>query len=511
MGDLDTVGEKAEGTAQPRRRRLSGFHFSLAAAWLAAVALAYCSFTLRREMPVVPYLTGFDENGYYAYARSLFFDGDLNFANDYTFLVRTLHPDMAGPYSQLLAENPGMPRNHFNAGPGFSALPALAAARAIAGARILFAGAETVSPFAPLYAFAFLVANITYGIGAMFLAHRVLRRWFDPWVAAFAVWGAALCGPFLYYLFVAPGMSHLTSAFFVTLAVAAWFWWREADGRAATWRGFAAGLCVGWALCVRGTSLPIALLLLEPAVACALRGEKRNWRGTLGGVWGGTLAAFVGAAAGFLPQMLVWKAVYGVWLANTQSYGFHVVPAYALHVLFSRRHGLFFWHPALLVAVVALGALCMNRATVATVRGEKNAKGGSGARGVAVALMLVFFGVVWVYGNWRVYWLGVSFGMRGFVDFLAVFAFGFAVAADRLAERMGTRARTAAWELAALFLIVNLHLALCFRGGVITVDGPLYWLDTVSKGRLYKEQLAREARAFTGWDLRSRASLFENP
>jgi hypothetical protein len=62
-----------------------------------------------------------------------------------------------------------------------------------------------------------------------------------------------------------------------------------------------------------------------------------------------------------------------------------------------------------------------------------------------------------------------------------------------------------------LFALVNLHLILCFRGGVITVDGPLFWLDTVSRGKAYKAQVAREWRIWTDWGEGRRAGLVGAP
>ena len=90
----------------------------------------------------------------------------------------------------------------------------------------------------------------------------------------------------------------------------------------------------------------------------------------------------------------------------------------------------------------------------------------------ALALLAVFLGVTYMYGNWRIYWLGVSFGMRGYVDLPCVFVFGFAAVTIWLALRIGRqRAGSIARLLTMLFALVNLHLMVAFQSGAVWVDG----------------------------------------
>jgi hypothetical protein len=117
---------------------------------------------------------------------------------------------------------------------------------------------------------------------------------------------------------------------------------------------------------------------------------------------------------------------HGKFIANTTDYHFYWWGPYTLQVLFARRHGLFFWSPALLASVIAL---------VFVIRSKP----------VAGWLLGVFVAVTLMAGSWWYYWIGVSFGMRTFVDHPVVFAFGFATIAQWLGQRLGRSGYNIAW------------------------------------------------------------------
>ncbi|MGB9690947.1 MAG: hypothetical protein ACPL7D_02135 [Candidatus Sumerlaeaceae bacterium] len=351
------------------------------------------------------------------------------------------------------------------------------------------------SPFAPWYAFAFIAGNIAYGTFGLWLTARVLEKFFPRLTAQLAAFSIITAGPALFYFQYQPGMSHLTSFGCVAAAVAATSAWENERTPlrrhlwAALW-----GFIVGLALSVRATNAPLLLLTFVPLAQA--RAKKQPGPQHL--CWP-VLSEFAlaggGVLLGFVPQMLAWWTLYGNCLANPYDYKANLIPPHLLAVLFGRRHGLFFWHPWLLVCALGL-AFFVRRCPRWGL--------------VSFAIILA---TAWIYGNWRVYWLGASFGMRGFLEFAPFFAFGAGQVLHWLAER--TRAQFAPTGLTLIFLLLNLHLMIAFRGGVITVDGPLYWLDTVSHGRNYKAQLLREWSILTTWQqgfaVGERATLWENP
>ncbi|MGI8905725.1 MAG: hypothetical protein ACR2IE_04455 [Candidatus Sumerlaeaceae bacterium] len=471
---------------QPTGDRL--FLVSMVLLWLFAIANLACHFSYRPTGTGQPYLVGFDQNGYFAYAHSLLFDQDLQFKNEYNFLEKTQPEDTASVFRERLNENATDPLNPFNIGTGLATLPVLAIAR---GGFAALAAAEVIHPvsrFASIYPFIFSSVNVTFGVLALACCYAFLRRWFTAGTAALGCWAVLLCGPMLYYLLAEPAMSHLTGAFFGSAALLCWSRWDSATYHPRKcWFALLTGFCAAYAAVVRPYDAPVALVLLQPIVSSL--SHKSGLRAALAPFLCGVLGAVVGA----LPQLVAWKIQFGYWIANTTDHSLTWYSPHALNVLFSRRHGLFFWSPALLLA---LGGLVMS------VRHM---------RFPAAWLLAIFVGVAYMAGTWWYYWIGVSFGMRSYVDHPLPFAFGFAALAAWLVQRLGRPGLNIAWECVVLFALINLHLIICFRGGIVTVDGPLHWLDTVSKGRRYKAQLAREAKYWTDFDPMHRANIMRAP
>lgn len=425
-------------------------------------------------------IAGVDENCYYAYAHSLALDGNLNFTNEYQHVVQVQAESLSRPFADLLQQNPRHPENTFPCGTGFVGAPVLLLMRLIC---------FNASPFAPIFPLAYLMTNITLGIGAIFLTQRLMQHWFARSFALIGSWTTALAGPFVYYLIYDPAMAHMTSAFFVVAAIYCVQRWQDSTRRRVIWAALA-GASVGISVCVRPYNLPLVLLPAIPLVRVAWLHHFRKATRPPRSLIRDTLIAYAAALLGFFPQMLAWHSQYGTWIANPQHHGFSLIPPYALHVLLARRHGLFIWAPAFLVS---MAFVIWN-----AVRGNAPAR----------MLTYVFCGAVFMYGSWQIYWLGVSFGMRGFVDYLPVFAYGFCAFFASLAPRLQTRTPIVAAEIAAMFILLNFHLITAYRAGAVTVDGPLYWLDTVSYGKLYKAQLARDVSLWRGAFTEPRVSLF---
>jgi hypothetical protein len=123
-----------------------------------------------------------------------------------------------------------------------------------------------------------------------------------------------------------------------------------------------------------------------------------------------------GAAAiiAFSPQLLAWKVVYGSYLLNSyQGETMNAYPVHAGRVIAGLRNSLLVWSPILLPATAGLFLT------------------GGRVKGIAVGGGLVLIAFLWVYGSWDCYWLGASFGMRGFVDASFFFMLGLAAVLER--------------------------------------------------------------------------------
>ena len=323
------------------------------ALWLVAVVFSYTALTHKPAGggPRRGYPTGYDANGYYAWARSLWFDGDMDFRNDFAFVARTQPPGSRDPFVAALLEADAAgrgPDNVFNCGTGLAALPAMAIASGLDRIRVAVSGGPPASPFSPWYVFAFQIMHAAYGVGALMLARTLAARLYGRHAANVGSWGAMLCGPPVFYLLFEPGMSHLAGAFFGSVCAVSWAstfapgGTRAAPERPRVGLAAVAGLAAGFATCVRPYNLPLGLLLVEPAVRAVLSSNRRR---DFGPAMAWSAVGLAGAAVGFAPQLAVWRAQYGTWLGNPTGFRFLPWPPFAHLVLFGARHGLFQWAP----------------------------------------------------------------------------------------------------------------------------------------------------------------------
>ena len=156
-----------------------------------------------------------------------------------------------------------------------------------------------------------------------------------------------------------------------------------------------------------------------------------------------TGSLILGAAGPLVVQLIAWKLLFGSWFIY--SYGgerFDFMHLHLAEVLFSPRHGWFYWHPLLLIALVPFIAGSVRR-----VEGR--------------AWLASLGAIVLLNAAWPMWWLGSSFGQRGFeaATFFAMlgFAWWLRASATRAFWRrllIGVTAAAIVWNalLFALFL-----------------------------------------------------------
>jgi hypothetical protein len=203
-------------------------------------------------------------------------------------------------------------------------------------------------------------------------------------------------------------MSHANS-FFLGAALIYVYFSRLPLSQLLQWAllGFLAGLLVA-------TRFQDATLLIIPIVGELFRAFRREPSDSAP-IQRQSLLAYLTALVAFLiafiPQLLSWKYLYGSYFSGPAPYlqyeGFNLLnPRFLGKVLFSSRHGLFFWHPVLFVGIVGL-VLRPRRHTF-----EKT------------LLLLGFLATLYLVSSWVIWHAGASFGHRMFISVLPAFAFG---------------------------------------------------------------------------------------
>lgn len=412
---------------------------------------------------------------YFAYLRSLAFDHDVDFTNDYKLLGLDDKPHLFTP------TRTGHAQSAASIGPAILWAPFFGAGHLVArslGARHPEIDDNGISfP----YRQAVCVAGLFYGLIGCWFCFRVTRRFYDPSLAALAT-ALAVGGSFLlWYLVKEPSMTHGPSMAAVAGFVWAWIGTRNTrvmggkageatfdESRAWAWLGAIAGLMT----LIRWQNALFALLPACDAVAglaAALRtGDRARARRVLAG---GALFSLCATVA-FVPQMIAWHAIYGSWLAvSPLGPKIRWADPQLADILWSSRNGLFSWSPILYAGAIGLVIFAARQP------------------GIGVPMLLALALMTYFNACIQDWWGSDGFGGRRFDGTIPFFCLGvaaFASYAVTLTRRHPFRAVVAGGMCLVLW---NLTLMSAAQDGVFRLGTVVSFGDTA----------AAQARAFHRW------------
>jgi hypothetical protein len=387
---------------------------------------------------VTPRVRASDEIEYFAYLRSIVFDRDLDFQNEYQYFYDQNPQGLAGFHHTFLELADPTTGRRLNFGPLGSALlwsplyllthAGIVLLRALGATHIAPDGLSWPYVAAACYASAF------YGFLGLLLIRDALQRFlrYGDLPATAAVLALWLGSPVLYYMTVAPGFSHASGLFAVALLL--WLTLREwATPSAGVGRFVLIGLVGGLAALVREQD---GLFLVMPSLLLLERGLRAR---SIASGLGRGLAMGAAALLAFVPQLIAYKTLYGGYHPSPiVREKMHYWSPHFLDVLFDPAHSLFFWSPVLFVAFLGLVHSAWR----------------SAERPYALALAGLLV-QIWICGSIATWSQNGAFGMRRFVSATACFALGLAPLAAALLARFSGRAVLAA---VALFAWWNVSL-----------------------------------------------------
>ena len=408
-----------------------------------------------------------DEAQYFAYLRSLYFDRDVSFENEYRHFYDTGAVRTAGFHETFLERRTetGHRINFGTIGAAILWSPFYALADGLVALGV--AGGGVRDGYGPPYLRAVAYASALYGWLAVVLgwalAHRLgLGR--GALAGALAVWFGT---PLLFYMYVAPPMAHACEAFAVAALLAVWLRVRERWTPAG---GLALGALAALMAMVREQAVLIAL---APALDWALA-----WRRAPADPMGPSrsrlllhaLAGIVGFAACYLPQLWAYSVLNGYpFPSRLVVRKMNWLSPHAAGVLASPEHGLLFWTPLVLLALIGLAAGlagALGWAARPTLAPRRSA---SSPALIAGLLLVVVATQVYVAGAVESWTVAGAFGQRRFVGMSAVFLIGLAALWPAGERRRGDprAARAALAALVAVAVWWNLGLMAQFGGGLM--------------------------------------------
>lgn len=400
---------------------------------------------------------------YYAYLRSIAFDHDVDFTNDYRMLG-------LGQKANLFLRTPtGYAQSAWTIGPAIVWAPFFAVGHLVAIR--LHAEGHDVPTDGTSYPYrqAVCIAGLVYGLLGCWLTYRLVRGIFRPSLAAAAT-ALTVCGSFmLWYMVKEPSMTHAPSMAAVALFLVVWFETRD-DRRLRTWALL--GVLTGLVALIRWQNVLFGVLPgLEAATRLATAWRRRDAKLAVNILTASGLL-LVCAVLAFLPQMLAWKAIYGGYVARSPlgpqiRWG----QPHVADVLWSAHNGLLSTTPILYLGAIGLLVFAFWRPPIGV------------PLLAAVAVMTYFNATI---QDW---WGSAAFGARRFDGTLPVFAIGLAAFLDWTASFVRRRALTAVIAAFSLLVLWNLGLMAAASRGLVNPENTLPFDDA----------WAVEARVVHGW------------
>lgn len=396
------------------------------------------------------HLLSSDGGYYYMYMRSALLDGDLNLANDVELYNARVPQESTARLREWYV---------FSVGPGVLWAPFFLVGHGVA--RVAQALGTNVVPdgFSFLEEAFVVFASVAYAAFALVLLLRMTTRIIPDGLPSAAVVGMFLVSPAVYYVIFEPTMSHSLELFTVSL-----FFWALLGRSLRRSRDYVLlGAAAGLMFLVRWQNAVLVCAALPLAFGRPPFDRQRH-----------SLRQVIAVLAGALPvafvQLLFWKVTLGSFVTVPQGDAFlTLTESHILEVLFSTKHGLLMWHPALALGLVGLAFLRFRFLAWSAL--------------AAIGLDLFVCGTV---SDW---WGVDAFGMRRMIGALPLLVLGCAAAL--------AAARTSRWHKAllaslAFFAVWNVAFMVQYRLGLISPREALTFRELVIDKFLLPATLIRK-------------------
>jgi hypothetical protein len=444
-----------------------------------------------------------DEVEGFAWLHSLAFDRDLSFGNEYAYFYSSGQVKNPGFRETFLEGRTEIGRYRNFTTMGAAVLWAPFYGMGHVAARLTGRPANGLSQ---PYITAVAIGSATYGFLALLLSLALTRRLIgDAGFATAAVW---LGTPLLFYMYVTPLFTHACSAFAVALFLWTWLRIRERWSLAGA---LAVGLTGGLMTIVRaqdvlfiaGPALDFLRFSINSLRSPGLNDTRSPWTRPIGAVFAGA----VGFLVAYSPQLAAFKALNGHFRQSIyETRKMTWTSPHGWEVLLDRQHGLFFWTPLALVALVGLLLLLVlpqqDRITPARNRPGLPA----GSRWIGLLALIMFALQAYIAGAVESWTVAGAFGQRRFVSLTPLIVLGIA----GLFSAIPRSRQPARWlAAAAVMACVWWNLGLMAQFGMHTMDRERLTLRDNTWQSFVR--LPRAAPALVWRYLTNRGSFYNQP
>jgi len=287
-----------------------------------------------------PALLGVDDSMYFFWLRSVVIDHDLDFQNDIA-QCETISREVKVQLLNGTKTELGYIPNKYWIGWALVNSVIYYPTHLIYG---LFTDEQPTGYEAP-YLISIWSFQILLGALSLYCAFRILRYFFSKENALSAVLVVWLASPLVYYQVARVSMAH-NQVFFLTLFLF-YTCFGIMDGNTRWWNWTLMGLLSALLVLTRSTAVVYLTFPLWVFIQASRPGTIRQILGRLA-------CSVLPALIPILIQLIAWKQLYGSYIVYSYSgESFDFLSPTIVDVLFSNDHGLFNWHPLLLVGFLA--------------------------------------------------------------------------------------------------------------------------------------------------------------
>lgn len=191
-----------------------------------------------------------DEIKYFAALRSIYFDRDVHYANEYAYFIERDPVAHAGLRPFMEEATPtGYRLNDAPIGTAIMWAPFYATADVLVGAANLIGFSVSRDGYSWPYVWAVCLASLFWGTAGLLLSYRLCRIYVSRSSAIWGILAVWFASPVVFYLYITPAMAHANSLFSVALYL--WVWHRTRGERTMT----------GWV--VLGATAALMILVRE--------------------------------------------------------------------------------------------------------------------------------------------------------------------------------------------------------------------------------------------------------
>ncbi len=287
-----------------------------------------------------------DDTGYYAFLRSVFFDGDLDFFNE----LHYAHSEEFMPTGYVF--------NNWQMGQALMFLPFFIVGHLLA---LLYQGLGypiSVGGYSAPYYISTAVASVTFLFAGLALVFKTLHSFIDKRFALFVTLSIWLASPLIYFSFIRQRMSHTVEFFLASVLIFAWIHFRRSKDplRYAVLGALLGFLCVTRVINIAFFALFAVDLLWSFRANLKSVATVKKITVLSGAMLGGFIPVM-------LPQIVCWFQLNGVpfpprhmKFAGEGLSGISLLPLLEKMwgLFFSSKWGLLFSMPLVMVGVVGL-------------------------------------------------------------------------------------------------------------------------------------------------------------